>query len=101
MVLYYGATLLVMPTKFPRHTLTETPPVRAALDELRRRGVRVVLADLVVRGAAALGEELDRRDAEQQREADLRGRLVERLRTGTGLDLEAAMEVREGGWTRG
>ncbi len=31
----HGATLPDMPTAHPRHTITETPPVREVLDELR------------------------------------------------------------------
>jgi hypothetical protein len=89
-----------VPTKLPRHTVTETPRVRAALDELRRRGEHVVLADLVVRGASAVLDDLDRREAEEARDAELRARLVARLKTGEGLDLEAALEARERGWTR-
>jgi predicted short-subunit dehydrogenase-like oxidoreductase (DUF2520 family) len=89
-----------VPTKLPRHTVTETPRVRAALDELRRRGERVVLADLVVRGASAVLEDLDRRAAKGDRDAELRARLVARLETGEGLELEAALKARERGWTR-
>jgi hypothetical protein len=37
-------------------------------------------------------------DDEAQR-AELRRQLVERLRTGEGIDVDAAYEVREHGWT--
>jgi hypothetical protein len=36
---------------------------------------------------------------EQTRNAELRRQLVEQLRTGEGLDADAAYEVRERGWT--
>jgi len=90
-----------VPTKLPRHTITETPRVAAALDELRRRGAPVSIADLVVRGARALAEDLDGRAGGDAGQAALRARLAARLRTGEGLDLEAALETRERGWTRG
>lgn len=49
----HRATLDCMPTAHPRHTITETPPVRAALDGLRARldGERIDFAELVVLGA--------------------------------------------------
>lgn len=42
-----------MPTKHPRHAVTETPPVKEALDALRAElnGERPDLAELVVLGA--------------------------------------------------
>lgn len=42
-----------MPTKRPRHGITETPLVQAALDELRKelRDQRLDLGELVVLGA--------------------------------------------------
>jgi hypothetical protein len=36
---------------------------------------------------------------EETRNAELRRQLVEQLRTGEGLDVDAAYEVRERGWT--
>jgi len=36
---------------------------------------------------------------EEARKAELRRDLVERLRTGEGLDADSAYEVRERGWT--
>src|ERR1700730_9433324 len=39
-----------MPTSHPRHMITETPPVREALDELRAKlkGERIDFAELVI-----------------------------------------------------
>jgi hypothetical protein len=88
-----------MPTKLRRHSITETPRVRDALEPLRRRGVPVELGDLVVRGAADRLREVEAEEPEEQRKARLRQRLVERLRTGKGIDIAAAYEVREHGWT--
>jgi hypothetical protein len=88
-----------VPTRHPRHSITETPSVREALDELRRCGERVRLGDLVIRGARQRLAELQAERDEQAHKRDLRLRLIERLRTGEGLDAVAAYEVREHGWT--
>jgi hypothetical protein len=88
-----------MPTRHPRHSITETPPVREALDALRRRGEQVRLDDLVIRGARERLREMEIARAEEARNAELRRQLVEQLRTGEGLDVDAAYEVRERGWT--
>jgi hypothetical protein len=88
-----------VPTSHPRHSITETPPVREALDTLRRRGERVRLDELVIRGARDRLREIEAEQDDDARKAELRRRLVERLRTGEGLDATAAYEVRERGWT--
>ncbi len=88
-----------MPTIHPRHSVTETPPMRAALDELRRRGERIRFGDLVIRGAQERLRELKDTREEEARRRELRRQLVEQLHTGEGLDVEAAYEVREHGWT--
>jgi hypothetical protein len=88
-----------MPTQHARRSITETPPVREALDALRRRGERVRLGELVIRGASERLREIEAEQDEDARNAQLRRDLVERLRTGEGLDVHAAYEVREHGWT--
>ncbi|HEY7829710.1 MAG TPA: hypothetical protein VIC06_04005 [Solirubrobacteraceae bacterium] len=88
-----------MPTSHPRHSITETPPMQAALNELRSRGERIRLGDLVIRGAQVRLQELKEKRDEEARRAELRRDLVKRLHTGEGLDAEAAYEVREHGWT--
>jgi hypothetical protein len=88
-----------MPTSYPRRTLTETPPVREALDALRRHGERVRLRDLVIRGADARLREIEAERESEAHKAELRKQLVEQLRTGEHLDPAAAYEVREHGWT--
>jgi hypothetical protein len=88
-----------MPTRHPRHSITETPPVREALDALRHRGERVRLDDLVIRGARERLREMELARDEETRNAELRRQLVQQLRTGEGLDVDAAYEVRERGWT--
>jgi hypothetical protein len=87
-----------VPTRHPRHSITETPPVREALDSLRRRGERVKLDDLVIRGARDRLRELEVGRGEEAEKAELRRELIEQLRTGDGLDVDAAYEVSEHGW---
>ena len=87
-----------MPTRHPRHSVTETQPVREALDALRRRGEPVLMADLVIRGARERLRELEAERDDEARKAELRRQLVERLHTGEGIDADAAYEVREHGW---
>lgn len=89
-----------MPTKRRRHAITETPPVEAALDALRRElGTdRLELGELVVLGAGAKLLAVRR-----QREGDeaLRRRLADRVRArDTLVDRDAAEAVRASGWTR-
>jgi hypothetical protein len=88
-----------MPTKHPRHSITETPRLRDKLEPLRRRGARVDFGELVELGAETRLAQLEARETEEQRKARLRRELVEQLRTSEGLDVAAAYEVREHGWT--
>lgn len=76
-----------MPTSRPRHTITETPPVQEALDELRRElgEDRVALPELVIRGAREKMRELRGRSQSVQ---DARIRLARSIREGIGVDLE-------------
>lgn len=89
-----------MPTKRKRHAITETEPVEAALDELRREsGVkRVNLGELVLLGANAKVAELR---ATQGRTQEMRKSLADRIRAGEALaEVEKADEVRRSGWAR-
>src|SRR5215218_248717 len=82
-----GVTLMTMPTRRRRHAITETPPVQAALDELRE----------------ALGAEqkLARVQADRDDTAALRRRLADRIRRREiPADRAAADEVRRAGWAR-
>jgi hypothetical protein len=88
-----------MPTRHRRHSITETPRVRKALEPLRRQGLKVDLGDLVVLGAEQRLRQMEAEQAEEERRRELRLQLVEQLRTGEGLDVAAAYEVRETGWT--
>ena len=89
-----------VPTRRRRHAITETPPVQAALDELRRAlgDDRVEMGELVILGAQ---EKLARVRAEQDDTAALRHRLADRIRRRDfPADRAAADEVRRAGWAR-
>lgn len=84
-----------MPTTRPRHTITETPPVHDALDELRGElggGERIDFGELVILGARAKAREL-REESAEAREA--REWLIREVREGQSpVDVEAADEVK-------
>lgn len=83
-----------MPTKRPRHMITETPPVEEALDELRTAlgSERIDFAELVIVGARVKAREL-RGDGAAGRRA--RSRLAESVRSRSiPIDVEAADEVK-------
>jgi hypothetical protein len=90
----------LVPTKRRRHAITETPPVQAALDELRQEvgtdGVE--LGELVVLGA---GVKLDAIRSARDGDVAKRRRLADRVRSrALGADVEAADQVRSSGWVR-
>lgn len=93
----HRATLCFVPTTRPRHTITETPPVQAALDELRAKlneGERLDFAELVTLGAEVKARRMGAEDAAT---AIARGRLAQTIRTGSfryAVDVEAADEVK-------
>lgn len=86
-----------MPTTRPRHTITETPPVQAALDELRAKlgeKERIDFAELVTLGAEVKVRRMTNEDAAAVK---ARKRLAEMIRTGSfryDVDVEAADEVK-------
>jgi hypothetical protein len=83
-----------MPTTRPRHTITETPPVHEALDDLRSTlgSERIDFGELVILGARAKAREL-RSEGATAREA--REWLLQEVREGmTPVDIEAADEVK-------
>lgn len=89
-----------MPTQRRRHAITETPPVQAALDELRHElgRERLEMGELVILGAR---EKLARVRAERDDVAALRSRLADRIRRrDIPADPAAADEVRRAGWAR-
>jgi hypothetical protein len=83
-----------MPTTRPRHTITETPLVQAALDELRSElgEDRIELPDLVIRGARERLREVRAQHNDGQRRLD---GLLEAMETGAvKLDPVLAEEAR-------
>ncbi len=86
-----------MPTVRPRHTITETPPVQKALDELRAKlddGERIDFAELVTLGAQAKARRLR---SDEQATTDALKRLAEMVRTRSfpyEMDVDAADEVK-------
>src|SRR5262245_2865782 len=97
-VLHRCYTGRAIPTKHPRHAITETPPVRAALDELRGElgETKLELSELVILGAQA---KLAKLRAERESVVARRTKLAERIRRrDLPADIEAAEEVRRAGW---
>jgi hypothetical protein len=87
-----------VPTKRRRHAITETPPVREALDELREElnGERIDFGELVILGAREKASRI-----RIDRNAELRRRLADEIRDGKLSNLiepEAAEYVRRHGW---
>jgi hypothetical protein len=94
-VVQHGVTLRAVPTTRPRHTITETPPVQQALDELRAKlgkGERIDFAELVTLGARVKARRLS---ADEEAARAARERLAEMVRTRSiPIDIEAADEVK-------
>jgi len=91
---------MIVPTRRRRHAVTETPPVQAALDELREAlgDDRVEMGELVILGAR---EKLARVRAERDDTVALRRSLADRIRRrDIPADRAAADEVRRAGWAR-
>jgi hypothetical protein len=89
-----------MPTRRRRHAITETPPVHAALDELRQAlgEDRLEMGELVILGAR---EKLAAVRSDRDDAAALRRRLADRVRSrDIPADRAAADEVRRAGWAR-
>lgn len=85
-----------MPTTRPRHTITETPTVQAALDELRAKlgdSERIDFAELVTLGAQVKARRLSDQSEEARR---ARREMIDWILSGNGpkVDLEAAAEVK-------
>jgi hypothetical protein len=84
-----------VPTTRPRHTITETPPVHEALDELRAKlnGDPIDFAELVILGARAKARRLPDRDKEAQQAGE---EIADWIINGTGpkMDIAAADEVK-------
>jgi hypothetical protein len=90
-----------MPTQRRRHAITETPPVQAALDELREAlgdTARIEFGELVILGAH---EKVARLRAARGETTSRRRELADRIRRrDLPVDRAAADEVRRAGWAR-
>ncbi len=80
-------------------SVTLTPPLQAAREGLRRRGLDPSVGELAIAGARVLLADAEFQDDRQRKDTMLRKRLATRLRAGA-LDTDALAEVRSGGWTR-
>ncbi|MEX2447352.1 MAG: hypothetical protein WD404_01240 [Solirubrobacterales bacterium] len=89
-----------MPTKRPRHTITEVGPVEDALTLLRAEIGEPDLRELVVLGAERKLELEDERERAAARRRELRERLIARTTEPGAIDPAAAAAVRERGFSR-
>ncbi len=82
-----------MPTSHPRHSITETPALAAALEPLRTRlgADAPTLAELVLRGAESKLRELH---AQDRAAAQALSTFVDRLSSGPDPDLEEIRSIR-------
>lgn len=82
-----------MPTSHPRHSITETPELAAALEPLRERlgASTPSLSELVRRGAEAELREIEARDRARARALET---FVDRLSAGPEPDLDEAQRIR-------
>ncbi|MGI8750087.1 MAG: hypothetical protein ACR2J6_06005 [Thermoleophilaceae bacterium] len=86
-----------MPTKRPRHTITETDDVAVAFQRVRAVGADPEPKHLVLLGAQKLVEDVERGHQEEARRAELRERLLART-VGRAVNTEAALDAHERGW---
>jgi hypothetical protein len=89
-----------MATKRPRRAITETPPVQAALDELRAEvgDGRIELGELVILGAQ---QKIAQLRARREETSARRRQPADRIRRrDVPADRTAADEVRRAGWAR-
>jgi hypothetical protein len=82
-----------VPTSHPRHSITETPALAAALAPLRARlgADAPTLAELVLRGAQSKLRELEAQDRAQSRAL---ATFVDRLCAGRAPDLDEVDRIR-------
>ncbi|HEV3094662.1 MAG TPA: hypothetical protein VGY30_09135 [Solirubrobacteraceae bacterium] len=86
-----------MPTTRPRHTITETPPVQAALDELRacmQDSERIDFAELVRLGAEVKARRLMAEDWSRQAALHRLADMVRAKSFPFKVDVAAADEVK-------
>ena len=88
-----------MPTRRPRHTITETPPVERALRRLRalRSGAQIDFKELVILGAEEKAARLQRDGEGAQRHETLIEEFLA-LRADDRIDAAAGLALHESGW---
>ena len=87
-----------VPTTRPRHTITETPPVREALDELRSNlgeGERIDFAELVELGARVKARRMRSEDVAAQAACKRLADVIRTRSSATHVDVAAANEVKQ------
>ena len=89
-----------VPTKRPRHTITEVGPVEEALRRARHAEGDVDMRELIVLGAEAVVGRARERARTDERRAGARENAVRRLLSGAGIDAAAAHDARGGGFSR-
>jgi len=88
-----------MPTRLPRHTITETPVVERALRRLRqlRPGARIDFKELIVLGASQKAAQLEA-EAGKARQGPAPIEEFLALRADDGLEADAGLSLHESGW---
>lgn len=91
-----------MPTKRPRHTVTETDALADVLEQLRRhsRSNRLDLAELLRLGGEVKLREFQEEERAAAARTAARERFLERSRSAHGIDVDALAEARINGWSR-
>lgn len=90
-----------MPTSKPRHTITETGPVKRVLDLLRDAGEPITsqdVATLIVLGGETRLHELAEIRADEQERRELRERFLEL--SCDEIDVPALHAAHDDGWSR-
>ncbi len=84
-----------VPTKHPRHIVTEVGPIAEAFARARRVKPDVHVRDLVLLGAEAVVEQAKRERGDDERRAAAIERLIALTTDPDGIDHAAALEVGE------
>ena len=82
-----------MPTKHPRHIVTEVGPVAEAFARARRVKPDIHVRDLVLLGAEAVVEQAERERVDEERRAVAIERLFALTTGPDGIDHAAALEA--------
>lgn len=89
-----------MPTRRRRHTITEVGDVEEALQRVRAVEGEPDIRELVVLGAEEALRRSEERESDEERRLRAESDAIDFLTNGPGLDLDAAREVREHGFSR-